>query len=113
MPLLEFINPETSSSTLLQCSRLSPECATFSPLRWVKLKLTVHAQKTQIGKVDEILGPINGVHFTVKPQEGFVATSFKSGDKFYIGGDKLLPLEKYDFQMIRKTPLLNQKQVSS
>jgi hypothetical protein len=24
-----------------------------------------------------------------------VATSFKSGDKFYIGGDKLLPLEKW------------------
>lgn len=24
-----------------------------------------------------------------------MATSFKSGDKFYIGGDKLLPLEKY------------------
>ncbi|KAL8928549.1 MAG: hypothetical protein Q9208_001783 [Pyrenodesmia sp. 3 TL-2023] len=51
--------------------------------------------KTAIGKVDEILGPINQVHFTIKPQEGIVATSFKSGDKFYIGGDKLLPLEKY------------------
>lgn len=51
--------------------------------------------QTAIGKVDEILGPINQVHFTIKPQEGIVATSFKSGDKFYIGGDKLLPLEKY------------------
>ena len=50
--------------------------------------------QTAIGKVDEILGPINQVYFTVKPQEGIVATSFKSGDKFYIGGDKLLPLEK-------------------
>ncbi|KAL8870732.1 MAG: hypothetical protein Q9174_003292, partial [Haloplaca sp. 1 TL-2023] len=45
--------------------------------------------------VDEILGPINQVYFTIKPQEGIVATSFKSGDKFYIGGDKLLPLDKY------------------
>jgi Gar1/Naf1 RNA binding region len=45
--------------------------------------------------VDEILGPINQVYFTIKPQEGIQATSFKSGDKFYIGGDKLLPLEKY------------------
>ncbi|OCK84896.1 Gar1-domain-containing protein [Lepidopterella palustris CBS 459.81] len=52
--------------------------------------------KTAIGKVDEILGPLNQVYFTIKPQEGIVATSFKSGDKFYIGGDKLLPLEKYD-----------------
>ncbi|OCL01936.1 Gar1-domain-containing protein [Glonium stellatum] len=51
--------------------------------------------KTAIGKVDEILGPLNQVYFTIKPQEGIVATSFKSGDKFYIGGDKLLPLEKF------------------
>lgn len=51
--------------------------------------------KTAVGKVDEILGPINQVYFTIKPQEGIVATSFKNGDKFYIGGDKLLPLERY------------------
>lgn len=50
--------------------------------------------KTPIGKVDEVLGPINQVYFTIKPQDGIVATSFKSGDKVYIGGDKLLPLEK-------------------
>lgn len=50
--------------------------------------------KTQIGKVDEILGPLNQVFFTVKPQEGIQATSFKAGDAVYIGGDKLLPLEK-------------------
>lgn len=50
--------------------------------------------KTAIGKVDEILGPINQLYFTIKPQEGIIATSFNSGDKFYIGGDKLLPLEK-------------------
>ncbi|KAK9582293.1 H/ACA snoRNP pseudouridylase subunit [Aspergillus fumigatus] len=51
--------------------------------------------KTPIGKVDEVLGPINQVYFTIKPQEGIVATSFKPGDKVYIGGDKLLPLEKF------------------
>ena len=51
--------------------------------------------QTTIGKVDEVLGPINQVYFTIKPQEGIVATSFKAGDKFYIGGDKLLPIEKY------------------
>ncbi|KAI9643452.1 H/ACA snoRNP pseudouridylase subunit [Ciborinia camelliae] len=51
--------------------------------------------KTSIGKVDEILGPINQVYFTIKPTEGIQATSFKTGDKFYIGGDKLLPLEKF------------------
>ena len=50
---------------------------------------------TQIGKVEEVLGPINSVYFTVKCNEGIQAASFKSGDKFYIGGDKLLPLEKF------------------
>lgn len=55
----------------------------------------VNTSQTPIGKVDEVLGPINQVYFTIKPQEGIVATSFKPGDKVYIGGDKLLPLEKY------------------
>lgn len=55
---------------------------------------TLTTTQTAIGKVDEILGPINQVYFTIKPQEGIVATSFKSGDKFYIGGDKLLPLDR-------------------
>ena len=62
--------------------------------------------KTAVGKVDEILGPINQVYFTIKPQEGIVATSFKNGDKFYIGGDKLLPLERYAFsrQTLQHSP---------
>ncbi|KAL2072289.1 hypothetical protein VTL71DRAFT_11632 [Oculimacula yallundae] len=51
--------------------------------------------KTQIGRVEEILGPINHVYFSVKVSEGIQAASFKAGDKFYIGGDKLLPLEKF------------------
>lgn len=51
--------------------------------------------KTQVGKVDEILGPLNEVFFTVKPSEGVVATSFKEGDKFFIGPDKLLPMERF------------------
>ncbi|TGZ78725.1 Gar1-domain-containing protein [Ascodesmis nigricans] len=51
--------------------------------------------KSVVGKVDEILGPLDQVFFTVKPSDGIVATSFKEGDKFYIGGDKLLPLERF------------------
>ncbi|CAJ0643855.1 18978_t:CDS:2 [Entrophospora sp. SA101] len=51
--------------------------------------------KNQIGKVDEILGPMNHVYFTVKLQEGIIATSFKENDKVYIGDDKLLPLERF------------------
>ncbi|KAG4303739.1 hypothetical protein PCK1_000257 [Pneumocystis canis] len=51
--------------------------------------------KCLIGKIDEILGPINQIYFTVKPQEGIIAASFHTGDKVYIGNDKLLPLEKF------------------
>lgn len=51
--------------------------------------------KTQIGKVDEILGPLNEVFFTIKTSEGVQATSFNVGDKFYIAPDKLLPLERF------------------
>lgn len=51
--------------------------------------------KSSVGKVDEILGPINQVYFTIKTSEGIQATSFQSGDKVYIAGDKLLPLERF------------------
>ncbi|KAI8808008.1 Gar1/Naf1 RNA binding region-domain-containing protein [Cladochytrium replicatum] len=51
--------------------------------------------KKQIGKVEEILGPINEVYFTVKLMDGFAVTSFKAADKVYIGPDKLLPLERF------------------
>lgn len=53
-----------------------------------------HTSQTPVGKVDEILGPLNQVFFTVKPQEGIQAKSFKKGDKFYIAGEKLLPMER-------------------
>ena len=51
--------------------------------------------KTQIGKVEEIFGPINSAMFTIKMQEGVIATSYKEGDKFYISTDKLLPLDRF------------------
>eukprot|EP00250_Pteridium_aquilinum_P034070 c6982_g1_i1 orf=151-753(+) len=51
--------------------------------------------KTQIGKVEEIFGPINEVFFSIKMLEGIIATSYKSGDKFYIDPAKLLPLQRF------------------
>lgn len=54
-----------------------------------------HRLQTAVGKVDEVLGPINQVYFTIKPSEGIQATSFKYGDKFFIAGEKLLPLERF------------------
>jgi H/ACA ribonucleoprotein complex subunit 1 len=51
--------------------------------------------KSAIGKVDEILGPINEVYFSIKMGDGMVASSFHKGDKLFIGADKLLPLERF------------------
>jgi H/ACA ribonucleoprotein complex subunit 1 len=51
--------------------------------------------KSQIGKVDEILGPMNELFFTVKLDAGVVAASFKKNDKVYISPEKLLPLERF------------------
>ena len=35
--------------------------------------------KSKIGKVEEIFGPINKVYFTIKPDTGVNANSFKTG----------------------------------
>jgi H/ACA ribonucleoprotein complex subunit 1 len=51
--------------------------------------------KTMIGKIDEILGPLNEIFFTVKMQDGMTATTFKKDDKVYIGLDKLLPMDRF------------------
>lgn len=51
--------------------------------------------KSMIGKVEEILGPISSLMFTVKPIEGVVPASFKAGDKVFIAPEKLLPLSRF------------------
>jgi H/ACA ribonucleoprotein complex subunit 1 len=51
--------------------------------------------KIAVGKVDEVLGPITQVYFTIKPSEGIQAPSFKPGDKFYIAPEKVLPLTRF------------------
>lgn len=56
--------------------------------------LPSHTQSI-IGKVDEVLGPITQVYFTVKPTEGVQAKSFRAGDKVFISSDKLLPLQRF------------------
>ena len=51
--------------------------------------------KSQIGQVDEILGPINNYSFSVKMKEGMKASSFKAGSKVYIDPMQLLPLDRF------------------
>lgn len=57
--------------------------------------MTLACSQTSVGKVDEVLGPLNQVYFTIKPSEGIQATSFKHGDKFYIASEKTLPFERF------------------
>jgi H/ACA ribonucleoprotein complex subunit 1 len=51
--------------------------------------------KSKIGKVEEVFGPINKVYFTIKTDAGVNPKSFKSDDKVYIGTDKLMPLSRF------------------
>eukprot|EP00293_Proteomonas_sulcata_P007441 CAMPEP_0184312090 /NCGR_PEP_ID=MMETSP1049-20130417/46939_1 /TAXON_ID=77928 /ORGANISM="Proteomonas sulcata, Strain CCMP704" /LENGTH=88 /DNA_ID=CAMNT_0026627975 /DNA_START=199 /DNA_END=462 /DNA_ORIENTATION=- len=51
--------------------------------------------KTQIGKVEEIMGPIHKYMFSMKTSDGVKAESFSKGDQVYINPQKLLPLERF------------------
>ncbi|TRM56626.1 Gar1/Naf1 RNA binding region-domain-containing protein [Schizophyllum amplum] len=71
-------------------------CTSLMPDKVPYFNAPIYLQnKSVIGKVDEILGPINEVYFSIKMGEGMVASSFKKGDKVYIGGDKLLPIDRF------------------
>lgn len=70
------------------CESINPKVPHFNAQIFLE-------NKTAVGKVDEVLGPINQVFFTIKPSEGIQAGSFKEGDKFFIGSEKLLPLDKF------------------
>ena len=53
------------------------------------------ANKTPVGKVEEIFGTITEPYFTVKASEGIVAGSYSAGDKFFVDPAKLLPMERF------------------
>merc|ERR1719272_2605713 len=51
--------------------------------------------KEEIGKVDEIFGPINTYYCSVKMAEGMKADSFKKAKKLFIDTVKLMPLDRF------------------
>merc|ERR1712087_714006 len=51
--------------------------------------------KEEVGKVDEIFGPINAFYFSMKAGEGISVDSFKKGKKVYIDNLKLLPMARF------------------
>ena len=50
---------------------------------------------TQIGKVDEILGPITSYVVSVQLSDNYKASSFEKNQPLYIDPRKLLPLERF------------------
>lgn len=71
-------------------------CQSLMPDKVPYFNAPIYLQnKAVIGRVDEILGPINEVYFSIKMGEGMPASSFKAGQKVYIAGDKLLPIERF------------------
>ena len=71
-------------------------CASVNPDKVPWFNAPIYLQnKSVIGRVDEILGSINEMFFSVKMNEGMVAGSFKAGDKVYIAGEKLFPLDRF------------------
>eukprot|EP00918_Siedleckia_nematoides_P059497 GHVU01129725.1.p1 GENE.GHVU01129725.1~~GHVU01129725.1.p1 ORF type:complete len:215 (-),score=43.64 GHVU01129725.1:237-881(-) len=52
-------------------------------------------KKMEIGKVDEILGPINEQYFSVKMSEGMKAASFAAETKVFIDPGQTLPLSRF------------------
>ncbi|OII75341.1 small nucleolar RNP protein [Cryptosporidium ubiquitum] len=51
--------------------------------------------KEEIGKVDEILGPINTYFFSIKMNSGVKAESFNTGTKIFIDPQQLLPMSRF------------------
>ncbi|EGR31055.1 hypothetical protein IMG5_118530 [Ichthyophthirius multifiliis] len=51
--------------------------------------------KTKIGTVDEIFGPIEKFFYSVKLEKGITPDSYKVGDQFYMGYDDLLPVDRF------------------
>ena len=51
--------------------------------------------KTQIGKIEEVLGKVSETMCTVAMSPGVTASSFKKDDKIYISPDKLLPKSRF------------------
>lgn len=51
--------------------------------------------KEEIGKVDEILGPISTYFFSIKMNSGVKAESFNVGTKVFIDPQQLLPMSRF------------------
>lgn len=94
--------PEGPPAEIVECAKVHHECESELVCRWTLDGKVPYfnagvflENKRQIGKIDEILGQIAEIFFTVKMDAGVQAKSFQTNDLLYIGTDKLLPLERF------------------
>ena len=87
IPVGTFLHACENDYLVLKCT-LSAQVPYFNAFIFME-------NKSIVGRIDEILGPINQISFTVRAETGVKPASFKSGDKFFISNDKVLPIDRF------------------
>jgi H/ACA ribonucleoprotein complex subunit 1 len=97
-----FQRDEGPPSEVIEAGTVAHDCESELVCRWKVADKVPYfnagvylENKRKIGKVDEILGKISDIFFTVKMDPGVLSKSFQKDDSVYIGTDKLLPLIRF------------------
>eukprot|EP00388_Colpodella_angusta_P006249 GDKJ01018655.1.p1 GENE.GDKJ01018655.1~~GDKJ01018655.1.p1 ORF type:complete len:418 (+),score=109.10 GDKJ01018655.1:1-1254(+) len=101
VPIATFMHSVPGTPTLFFCkSTLTNQVPFYCRL--------FRENKTELGKVDEIMGPINEVYFSATPSEGINASSLKSGEVIYAD-----PTSLKDLQIFLPRPAKSEKKPTS
>ena len=97
-----FQRDEGPPAEIIEAGAVEHECENELVCRWQVADKVPYfnagvylENKRKIGKVDEILGKISELFFTVKMDPGVLSKSFQPKDAVFIGTDKLLPLHRF------------------
>jgi H/ACA ribonucleoprotein complex subunit 1 len=97
-----FQRDEGPPSEVIEAGTVAHDCESELVCRWKVADKVPYfnagvylENKRKIGKIDEILGKISDIFFTVKMDPGVLSKSFQKDDSVYIGTDKLLPLIRF------------------
>ncbi|KAJ1507959.1 H/ACA snoRNP pseudouridylase subunit [Coelomomyces lativittatus] len=90
-PLIELGHVSHSSEQELVCKSSQSMIPFFNAPVYTSLQ----PQSSPIGSIDEILGPLNEVYFTIKLSPGVLASQFVGKEPVYIAQDKLLPMTRF------------------
>jgi len=96
-----FRAPEGPPESVVEMGRFMHACEGEMVVRSTNEKVPYFnatiflANKTPVGRVEEIFGATTDLMFTVKCADGVVAASFKEKDALYINPEKLLPMARF------------------